>query len=634
MSERSGRSKGAAEPLGHAGVERTIGPAGHCPVIPEPRASGEQTGERTDGSGRVAHGGAVGDRTIDRETAADPLDDPDPVRAADAAATEALLRCYVREFGVAVPSAGRLELELAATGLRLCVPVLYRSATGWHRFGVVRLADGQRADVALVAAAVIREATRRLGGAPHTGAAAVARVLDSAQRIAAHLSERRARPGASAGQPEFLTVEQALLLGHPFHPVAKSRPEASQAELAAYSPELRGSFALHWFAAHADLVIGDSATSEPVWQTVRRLFGAGEVPANFVPVPAHPWQARQLLGTPAVGRLLDSGMLCDLGPVGAHWYPTSSVRTVYRDGAVAMLKLSLGMRITNSRRNNKRDELALGVTAARLLDAGLSADLRRAHPDFHILRDPAWISVDVPGVPGESGFEIAVRDNPSGRFGRAVCIAGLVAEQPGIGAARLADIIGALAARGGKTVAQASIEWFGRYLDVVATPLLWLYARHGLALEAHHQNTLVELDTDGWPVGGWYRDSQGYYVAASHADRTAAILPGFDCAPIVFDDALVDERITYYLLVNNLLGLIGAFGALRLADERALLARLRETLTAATGPAVVESWLDAPELPCKANFLTSVDGRDELDGPVHNQSIYLRIPNPVADIRG
>ena len=68
-------------------------------------------------------------------------------------------------------------------------------------------------------------------------------------------------------------------------------------------------------------------------------------------------------------------------------------------------------------------------------------------------------------------------------------------------------------------------EWFARYLDAVAGPILWLYAEHGIALEAHQQNTLVVLDRDGWPAGGRYRDNQGFYFAASHAARLSRWLP-------------------------------------------------------------------------------------------------------------
>lgn len=580
----------------------------------------------------------------------DPLDDPDPFGAGEAAAVETLLRAYVRETATPVPAAGEeLLLDFPASGVRLSVPVRYRSATGWHRFGEPRAASGP-AGAALVAAVAIRESVVRRRLPHHLGSDAVARVLDSARRTGTHLARRRAE-GESKATP-FLEAEQALLLGHPFHPAPKSRQEASDGELDAYSPELRGSFQLHWFAADPAVVVGESADGRSPAELLRGLAIGGaagvEPPAGMIPVPAHPWQAREVLRRPEVAALVEAGLLRPLGPAGPVWHPTSSVRTVHRPDAEVMLKLSLGMRITNSRRNNLRGELRLGVRAARLLAAGPGDWLRAEHPEFGILRDFAWISAGADGP--ETGLETAIRDNPfRGGAGDGPddgqCVAGLLAERTGPGDGTppghraLLSAATARAARAhGVSLAEASARWLTRYLDVLAAPLIRLYARYGIALEPHHQNTLVALDGDGLPRAGWYRDSQGYYVAASRAGELERLLPELaDGLELVFDDDFVDERVAYYLGINNLLGLVGAFGALGLADEgdllrvlRAALERLRTTEPGAKG--LLDLLLDAPALRCKGNFLTCVDGRDELVGDVRAQSVYIDLPNPLTEV--
>ncbi|WP_083998705.1 IucA/IucC family protein [Actinomadura kijaniata] len=596
----------------------------------------------------------VGPDPLDHRTPAggpDPLDHPDPARAADAAAVETLLRAYVRETGTRVPAPGRdLLLDLPASGLRLSVPVRYRSATGWHRFGVPAVLgtgrdDAPPADVALVAAAAVRESTTGRGHPAHLGADAVGRVIDSAARIAAHLASRRAEPDGAAGPTPFLDAEQALLLGHPFHPAPKSREEATERELADFSPELRGSFALHWFAARPEIVVGDSADGRAVADLLRPLADGVDLPPGTVPVPAHPWQAREAAHRPELRRLVDEGLLIPLGPGGAPWFPTSSVRTVHRPDAEVMLKLSLGMRITNSRRNNLRGEMRLGVSAARLLAAGPADWLRAEHPDFAILRDFAWVSVGTSGA--ETGLETAVRDNPFRGGGReGLCVAGLLAERTGPGdgsAPRHRSLLAAAVARAarahGTTVAAAAARWLERYLDVLAVPLIRLQARYGIALEPHHQNTLVALGDDGLPDAGWYRDSQGYYLAESRLGEVERLLPGAtDDVELVFDDAFVDERVGYYLGISNLLGLVGALGSQGLAGEGDLLAVLRarlERLRAAEPGAkgLLDLLLDAPTLRCKGNYLTCVDGLDELVGDVHTQSVYIDLPNPLAEER-
>jgi siderophore synthetase component len=311
-----------------------------------------------------------------------------------------------------------------------------------------------------------------------------------------------------------------------------------------------------------------------------------------------------------------------------------------------MLKLSLGLPITNSRRENLRKELLRGLEVHRLLRAGLGAQWRAAHPGFDIVRDPAWLGVD--GHDGEPvpGLDTVVRHNPFGITDDAVCVAGLTSPRPWPGArqgvlrSRLADIVERLAGRTARPATAVATEWFLRYLDAVVRPVLWLDAHAGIALEAHQQNTVVLLDAAGWPVGGRYRDNQGYYFRESRREELEARLPGVGlgvASDSFVADAVTDERFAYYLGINNVLGLIGAFGEQNLADERLLLAGLRRFLRSQTKagsgapasplPALL---LESPTLRCKANLLTRLHGMDELVGPVDTQSVYVTVTNPLA----
>ncbi|WP_434975595.1 IucA/IucC family protein [Streptomyces mesophilus] len=470
----------------------------------------------------------------------------------------------------------------------------------------------------------------------------------------------------------FLTAEQSLVLGHPLHPTPKSREGLSEAEAERYSPESYGAFALHWMAVAPSVLAADSAWTErgrtvTAEQLTSRLAGpaadkalsarAAELPDGYALLPLHPWQASDLTHRPEVAELLDRGLIRDLGPLGDDWYPTSSVRTVYRPGAAAMLKLSLGLRITNSRRENLHKELHRGVEVHRLLRSGLSAEWKSAHPGFDIVRDPAWLAVlDADGAP-VTGLDTVVRNNPFAPGDDVTCIAGLVSPRPvraGDTAghrtatdrtaapmrSRLAELVGALAARTGRPRGAVAAEWFLRYLEQVVRPVLWLDGEAGVALEAHQQNTLVVLDPDGWPVGGRYRDNQGYYFRASRRTELDKRLPGIGVHSDTFvADAVTDERFAYYLGINNVLGLIGAFGSQRLADERLLLAAFRRFLAeCASGTGKLRSplpgqLLETPVLRCKANLLTRLHGLDELVGPVDTQSVYVTIPNPLHSPR-
>ncbi|MET8829739.1 IucA/IucC family protein [Streptomyces sp. NPDC004610] len=481
----------------------------------------------------------------------------------------------------------------------------------------------------------------------------VTRVADSLRRTATFLTERRGHPTDTSDL--FLSAEQALLLGHPLHPTPKSRKGLTETEARLYSPELRGRFRLHWLSVAPSVLVTDSAWTER-GRSVRaalltaRLAGPDlPLPNTHTALPVHPWQLRELLHRPDIAALLDAGLLRDLGPHGPTWHPTSSVRTVYRPGASAMLKLSLALRITNSRRENLRKELHRGVEVHRLLRTGLAQQWHAAHPGFDIVRDPAWLAVDTPDGHPVRGLDTVIRHNPFRPTDDVSCIAGLVAPRPleatakpaakptpPIHPSRLAAVITALATRTDRPRGAVAAEWFLRYLEQVVRPVLWLDAEAGIALEAHQQNTLLLLDRHGWPVGGRYRDNQGYYFRASRRPDLAARLPGIgDHSDTFVSDEVTDERFAYYLAINNVFGLIGAFGAQRLADEHLLLAAFRRFLEdVSSGPARLRTslptlLLDAPALRCKANLLTRLHGLDELIGPVDTQSVYVTITNPL-----
>nr|WP_234363236.1 IucA/IucC family protein [Streptomyces formicae] len=645
----------------------------------------------------------------------DLLEHPDAHTAAQAAAVENLLRCWVRENNLPAPDQGALRIPLAASGTALLVPVHYWSATGWHRFGLPYLADGPDSappvDAVTVAALLGRETARRGAEFPtpqtaespepkptadqaevaadHAetavdqaeatpdqpeamaappadadadgtakniglvdkvdGADLVGRVADSVRRTAEFIADRRDSPG---DEPDlFLAAEQSLLLGHPLHPTPKSREGLSDTESRLYSPELRGAFPLHWLAVDRSVLAMDSAWTErgralPADQLTARLAGPElPLPDGRVALPVHPWQIRELRHRPAAADLLDAGLLQDLGPHGAPWYPTSSVRTLYRSGAAAMLKLSLGLRITNSRRENLRKELHRGVEVHRLLRSGLAEQWQAAHPGFDVVRDPAWLAVTGPDGAPVLGLDVMIRHNPFGPGDDATCIAGLVSPRPSTREAehgrrpmrsRLGETITRLAGRTGRPRGAVATEWFLRYLETVVRPVLWLDSEAGVALEAHQQNTLLLLDIDGWPVGGRYRDNQGYYFRESRRAELDRRLPGIGQDSDTFvSDEVTDERFAYYLGINNVLGLIGALGVERLADERLLLAAFRRFLgDVASGPdrlrtSLPATLLDSPVLRCKANLLTRLHGLDELVGPVDTQSVYVSIANPL-----
>jgi siderophore synthetase component len=532
-----------------------------------------------------------------------------------AAHLNAILRCYTREAAVAV-AVGPLTFSVGDS--TVTARVEHASRTGLHQFTDVLVDGTPPAPEELV----------RLLSADADPAEVddlAARTAESVRNVDLFVADANGQRGPG----RFLEIEQALLFGHLNHPAPKSRDGLSGDELAAYSPELGGRFAVHWFEADAELVSSDQVAGAPSLQGLDALqlmsALAGITPsAGRVLIPAHPWQAQAVLQRPRVAKLVEAGRVKALGPQGAQWYPTSSLRTVYHPDLPVMLKLSLGLRITNSKRESTPTELRRGLEINRLLDAAYNAGTATAHPRFTIVRDPAWVALDE-GGPTLTGLDVAVREVPADvdSYG---CLAGLVAPRPG-GVSRLSEY-----------AAEDPAAWVASYIDNVLVPMLHLYAETGIGLEAHQQNTLVRMDGAGRIKGGAYRDNQGYYLASSHLRGLLAVTGLRDSTLAVVEDAIVNDRLTYYLLHNQALAVVGCLAADGVADEDELLGVVRDRLTLALpllkasgpdGDRLARRWLDAETLPCKANMLTRLKGIDEVVAPLDAQSVYLDIPNPL-----
>ena len=603
------------------------------------------------------------------DSVADERTTADESAVAASATTHAFLNSYLRETGAGElvtsspaqkrgSSTGKsVRFELPAVGVEIVAPLAYRSPTGRHLFDLpVRFRtssgdgdDWTDLDYATLASLVVKELSLQRSG-DDVADELLSRVLASKAAterfVGARADDRERLYGTDF---EFVDAEQSLVFGHLLHPTPKSREGIARHDAPTYAPELRGSFPLHYFRVSPDLVSHDSAREESAVEWVKaELRDDSSVPESFVSehvesddalIPVHPWQAEHLLRKPFVQSLVAEDSLEHLGAVGREYFPTSSVRTLYSPKSSFMVKGSLAVTITNSERTNKRPELERGVAITELMGTELGGELRSRFPDFDVVRDPAYLTVDA-GYESrsdpESGFEVVLRENPfrGEDASNATPVVGLCQDPLG-GNSRLGNIVLEITAREGRDTAEVSADWFRRYLETSIRPVLWLYLTHGVGLEAHQQNSVLTL-RDGYPDAFHYRDNQGYYFAESTQEEVEKYLPGVaERADTLVSDALADERIRYYVILNNAFGVVNAFGCAGLADERDLLSILREELESLAEfereeSSLVSSLLTERRLPCKANLLTRFHGMDELTGTLENQSVYSDVPNPLV----
>lgn len=455
----------------------------------------------------------------------------------------------------------------------------------------------------------------------------------------------------------FIDSEQSLVIGHQTHPTAKSREGFSDSEMALYSPELRGRFPLHYFRVHPTLAHHASAVpNTSAGQIVKTMLREDPaVPASIkqlcdgahMILPLHPWQAEYTRSLPAVQRLLKDGLLEDLGAAGtADWTPTTSVRTIYREDFAYMFKFSLNVKITNSVRVNLTRELDRSIEMVQLMQTDYGRRIQADVPEFVFIQDPAYLAVKWAGQVIEplsctfrdAAFATFSENSPShGKIRDITAITSLVQDHPHghPHRNRLYNIIASIAEREGRLLEIAALEWFQRYLEVSIYNLFKLYFRWGLCFEAHGQNSLLELE-DGYPVRYLYRDSQGYFHrAASHADF-CQVIPGLgEKTESIFPEDLANERLVYYLIINQVFSVINALGTQGLATEAQLMRKFAALLARVKNePArypldMIDHLQNNKRLPCKSNLLTQLFNMDELVGDIATQSVYVDVDNVI-----
>ncbi|MFE0256792.1 IucA/IucC family protein [Streptomyces sp. NPDC059010] len=488
----------------------------------------------------------------------------DVAERADAHAVAPLLNCLLRE--VAAPqgaSGARRVYRLPGTGRLLRVrgerrptePEV-RVGGGWQRVGHTEL-------VKLVA----DELRRHTGLSNHE---LPTEMIDSRDAVAALLT---ARARATPPDDPYLRSEQSLLTGHPYHPAPKARGGGPVAAWLPYAPEAHARFPLTLLGVREDTVVEEGDTSA--------LDALGDAPPGYRLLPAHPWQL-DLVG-PELTEAFTDGRLLRLGTTGFDTWPTAAIRTLYAPGHDLFLKFSLDVRITNDIRRLWRHDLL----KLRRTDTAAATALAALDGPAAWLGDRGYRTADF-------AFEelaVLVRDGFHGhlRPGATPLLAAALVE--GFEGSPL-------------DAAPDPAAWWEAYLRAVVPPALAAFADHGVVLEAHLQNTLIAVDTDGTPVQALFRDAEGVKLLPD-VSRAAGW-----------------ERLVYCLVVNHLVEIVGA-----LAERRPGLdpwPAVRRELARHDLPEIA-GLLTAPTLPGKTNLLlrwTNADGAD---------ARYRPLPNPLAD---
>lgn len=397
-------------------------------------------------------------------------------------------------------------------------------------------------------------------------------------RLARELRHALARRPELSGDPRLCDPEHFVTDGHPWHPGHRTRVGLRPAEVLRYTSEQLARTPVACVEV-ADRIARVAGT----WmEESRRWFG--EATPGFVRVPIHPAQLRRIIQL--FPREWAQGCLRVVEQPPIVCRSLLSLRTVSL-APERHLKLACDVLTTSTHRWVSPMSVQNGPELTRLL-----LDIQARDPitnSLHLLAEPAAAGLEPERVGAQAGqlgaiLRVAPRERESDRAW--VCAA--IGERwPG--SEELVLERAAAGYPGGRRERIAALvdDW----IDKLVPASLWLFARYGIALELHLQNTLVRV-LDGRVAGFWVRDLGGIRI---HTPRLAAELgrtPSFAANSFIVSDDLDEVRgkLEHTMLHAHLAHLFAIAGTLGV-DEAECWAKLRRRIARD-----LNAWAEDPRL--------------------------------------
>ncbi|PTX64686.1 siderophore synthetase component [Melghirimyces profundicolus] len=315
-----------------------------------------------------------------------------------------------------------------------------------------------------------------------------------------YLRRREGRTLLGKGYDE---LEGELMDGHPYHPSYKSRIGFSLSDHLAYGPEFLPEIRPVWLAVRreeARLAVSESISPPKQVEALagtavkRRLReaakDAGADPVEYLPIPVHPWQWRNVIAV-HYQRALETGEILFLGPSEDGYRPQQSIRTLANVTCPERWSLKVSLSILNTSTSR--------VLAPHTVENApkITDWLRGIWQKDRYLREECRLILlgEVAGAAWDGPVPAPLADRTYGAFSaiwreslhrylrpeeEAVPYNGLC--QRDTDGTPLID----------PWVRQLGVEtWTRRLLEVSLPPILHLLYAHGIGMEAHAQNMVL-----------------------------------------------------------------------------------------------------------------------------------------------
>jgi D-ornithine---citrate ligase len=358
-----------------------------------------------------------------------------------------------------------------------------------------------------------------------------------------------------------LLLEQWGTLGHPWHPTFKTKLGLSADDVLALSPEFQPTLRVPLAAIRADkarvtFAAGDDDGDYPAWFARHFPAGAqrweaaleqlGQNPAGWLPLPLHPFQAREVIPRKFAAEIAQGDLLL-LDDVALDATPTMSFRTVVPAGSPALphLKLPVALRLTSVQRTVSPKSTVMGPRITRLLATILERESGFGGT-LDIVREDVGLHYIDPQDDDDRARHLAIlyRANPmakgsAGRF--PIPVGALFAESPFSGRPLATELVAL--AHGDH--AAGAVAYFECHARTVLTALLSAYLVYGIAFEAHQQNSFIMAGGGYEPAQLLVRDFGDLRIHGPTLRRAGLALDAYRAGFTVYDD---DEPVRDKLL--------------------------------------------------------------------------------------
>ncbi|TFD99680.1 IucA/IucC family siderophore biosynthesis protein [Jeotgalibacillus sp. R-1-5s-1] len=319
-------------------------------------------------------------------------------------------------------------------------------------------------------------------------------------------------------------LDSALSEGHPYHPSFKSRIGFTQKDHRCFGPEYGQSFPV-MIAAFPKAYLQQSFPDEKTF--FLKEFGTQaeywlkQCPEGSALMPVHPWQWQHF------EHELEAEGVVPIGFTDEYYYASQSVRTLWHPDK-NHVKLSMNMKQTSSMRTIQPENALAAPHVSGWLSGIVEND--QGLEGVKILKEYASCTYESDRFSGGE-FSAIWRESPESFCSRNESVIPMnalaVEEQGDVFAGHWIQTFGAEA-------------WVRQLIRCFVIPVLHLFIRHGVAIEAHAQNSLLVLE-NGWPKRIMLRDFHDSVEYCHHFLADPADLPDFKSIHPSFNNWALDE---------------------------------------------------------------------------------------------